>query len=319
MLYKLMENRVYRTYTGGANIDKFYGKPVCENSSFPEDWTASVIKAFNPGREGIIEGYGRISDGSLVKDVINGEFKCLVKLLDAAERLVIQVHPTVEFAKKYFNSDFGKTECWYFLNCSEGAHVYVGFKEGVTKEQWRDVFDRQDIEKMLDMLHKVPVKSGDCIFISGGVPHAIGEGCFMIEVQEPSDLMGVTERKTPSGRMIDERKLHGGIGIENMMNMFDYNTMSFDETVKSCKLFGKELSHGVIELVGEKQTDKFSIHCLRGNGVYKPLRDKGVIIVTEGMGNINGISVTKGERLLFDDRDEINLTGNDNFCAIVCS
>ena len=163
MLYKLMENRVYRTYTGGANIDKFYGKPVCENSSFPEDWTASVIKAFNPGREGIIEGYGRISDGSLVKDVINGEFKCLVKLLDAAERLVIQVHPTVEFAKKYFNSDFGKTECWYFLNCSEGAHVYVGFKEGVTKEQWRDVFDRQDIEKMLDMLHKVPVKSGELI------------------------------------------------------------------------------------------------------------------------------------------------------------
>ena len=318
MIYKLMENRVYRTYTGGANIDKFYGKLVGENSNFPEDWTASVIKAFNPGREDIEEGYGKIIDGRLVKDVVNDEFKCLVKLLDSAERLVIQVHPTVEFAKKYFNSDFGKTECWYFLDCSEGAHVYVGFKEGITKEKWRDVFDRQDIEKMLDMLHKIPVKSGDCIFISGGVPHAIGAGCFMIETQEPSDLMGVTEKKTSSGRVIDERKLHGGIGIENMMKMFDYKGMSFDETVNNCKLSKKELSRGVFEIVGEKQTDKFTIHLLSNGGVYEPSRQNGVIIVTEGMGDINGIAVKKGDRLLFNNKDKIFLNSDENFCAVVC-
>lgn len=146
------ENSVFRTYPVGKHIDNFLGKSDCRNGSFPEDRTASVVKAFNPGMENIVKGIGRVLNGNPVKNLANGEMKCLVKLLDAAERLVIQVHPTVEFAKKYFNTSYGKTECWFFLDCDADAHVYVGFKENVTYELWKNAFKTQNIEMMRDML-----------------------------------------------------------------------------------------------------------------------------------------------------------------------
>ncbi|MBD9010365.1 MAG: mannose-6-phosphate isomerase, partial [Clostridiales bacterium] len=93
MLYKLKENRVYRTYIGGRHIDEFFGKRNPENGFYPEDWTASTVKAFNPGREDIDEGEGKTGEGISVKELVNGEMTCLVKLLDSDERLVIQVHP----------------------------------------------------------------------------------------------------------------------------------------------------------------------------------------------------------------------------------
>ena len=105
MIATLQENRVFRTYLGGKHIDTFYGREKGEDSYFPEDWTASLIKAYNPGREAIVEGYGRLADGSEVRNLPGLELRCLVKLLDSAERLVIQVHPTKEFAKEYFASD----------------------------------------------------------------------------------------------------------------------------------------------------------------------------------------------------------------------
>ena len=114
MLYKLRENRVYRTYLGGKHIDEFYKKSHCENGFFPEDWTASVVRAFNPGRENIIEGEGITTDGQIIKNLASGEMTCLVKLLDAAERLVIQVHPTVDFAKNTLIQNLGKRNAGIF-------------------------------------------------------------------------------------------------------------------------------------------------------------------------------------------------------------
>ena len=63
---------------------------------------------------------------------------------------------------------------------------------------------------MLSCLHKVPVKPGELWFVDGGIPHAIGAGCFMIELKEPSDLMVIPERQTPSGRKLSDVKLHCG-------------------------------------------------------------------------------------------------------------
>ena len=317
MLYKLKENRVYRTYLGGKHIDKFYGRTECSDGYFPEDWTASVVSAFNPGRESIIEGIGITDDGRSVKDLVNGEMKCLVKLLDSAERLVIQVHPTVDFAEKYFHSKFGKTECWYFLECAPSAHVYLGFKEGITRDNWTTAVNNQNTELMLSMLHKVPVKSGDCIFVAGGVPHAIGEGCFMIEVQEPSDLMGVVEKKTPSGKIIADVKLHGGIGFDNMLNMFNYIGSSFDNILNQYKHIPSEIREGTYEIIGGKTTDKFSIHCIENGGSFTPARKNGVIIITDGTGVINKVNVKKGDRLFFNSNDTLNVTG-ENIKAIIC-
>ena len=102
----------------------------------------------------------------------------LIKMLDSVERLTIQVHPDKEYAKNILNSQFGKTESWYVLDArqveDEPSAGYMGFKKHVTKELWKEVFDQQDIPRMLNCLHKIEVKSGDAFMIYGGVPHAIG-------------------------------------------------------------------------------------------------------------------------------------------------
>ena len=101
MIKKIKENRVSRTYLGGKRIDAFFGKSEIENSFFPEDWTASVTSAYNSS-DGKLEGIGVTYEGEKITDLVgNDDFKILVKLLDSAERLVIQAHPTVQFAKEF--------------------------------------------------------------------------------------------------------------------------------------------------------------------------------------------------------------------------
>lgn len=283
MVFSFKENRVRRAYTGGMQIDKFTGKEVCENSNCPEEWLASAVTAFNPDYSPIEnEGLSICDNGQLFSDIIkanaegvfgkrlnekhHGKSSILVKLLDSAERLVIQCHPTIDFAKKYFNSSFGKTECWYFLDAQPGACVYLGFKEGITKEKWISLFQSQDVEGMLDCLHKFPVAKGDLWFVDGGIPHAIGAGCFMIELQEPTDLMVIPEKTTPSGRMLSDVKLHGGLGWETMFDCFIYEGKSQEKTKE--RYYRKSIfeSNKLYPVVDDSLTDKFSMHNFRVDG-----------------------------------------------------
>ena len=318
MIEKLQENRVFRTYLGGKHIDEFYGRDSGEDSYFPEDWTASLVKAYNPGREAIVEGYGHLADGREVRGLQGISLRCLVKLLDSAERLVIQVHPTKEFAKEYFASDYGKTECWYFLDCDEDACIYLGFKKGVAPKKWREVFDRQDIPEMLDMLHRIPVKKGDCVFVDGGLPHAIGKGCFMIEIQEPSDLMGVTERRTPSGREIADAKIHGGIGVDNMMKMFHYSGSEAPDVLDNHFQKARMCDRGVRCLVDGERTDKFSLYELSEGADFCPEIKTGILIITEGEGILNGVFVKRGDRLLYCDEARLQLSSETHCKAVLC-
>ena len=201
-------NRVWRTYSGGALIDNWKKTSPEVDGSFPEEWIMSTITARGknrPENEGLtlIE----TNDGVFsLKELINSNLELhlgsdlaekygttgvLIKMLDSMERLTIQVHPDKKYAKNILNSEFGKTESWYVLNTrevyGEKPVVYMGFKKHVTKAIWKTHFDNQDIEGMLDCLHKIEVKPGDAFMIYGGVPHAIGAGCFLMEVQEPTD------------------------------------------------------------------------------------------------------------------------------------
>jgi len=301
MVFSFKENRVRRAYTGGMQIDKFIGKEICKDSNMPEEWLASTVTAFNPDYEPVEnEGLSICSNGEIFKDVLEencekilgkrlnekycGKASILVKLLDSAERLVIQCHPTVPFAKEHFNSDFGKTECWYFLDTKPEACVYLGFKEGITKEKWVALFENQDVEGMLNCLHKIPVKKGELWFVDGGIPHAIGAGCFMIELQEPSDLMVIPEKVTPSGRVLSEIKLHCGLGFDKMFDCFVYEGMN-EEEIKN-RYFRKSVfeDNKFNAIVDDTLTDKFSMSSLRVNG--EMIFDLGdtfaVCVVTDG-------------------------------------
>lgn len=129
------ETRVWRTYRGGKMLDEFLGKDTAEDTFYPEDWISSFVEAKNknyiPG-----EGITRvILDGEElpITEAVSpddfgegrGESGVLIKLLDAAERLGIQVHPTPEFSRKSFGTDYGKTECWHILGARENTDASI--------------------------------------------------------------------------------------------------------------------------------------------------------------------------------------------------
>ena len=155
-LIRLDNPRVWRTYLGGRMIDALHGNPDGEDGHFPEEWIMSVVAARNVGREDVKdEGLSHIyGTQTALKELIEanpaeylgaghaaGE-KCdlgvLVKIIDSSERLTIQ---------REIN---GEKPC-----------IYLGFKRGVTRERWKELFDKQDLDGMLDSLERFDVKARD--------------------------------------------------------------------------------------------------------------------------------------------------------------
>ena len=341
-------------YLGGGRIDAFCGLPadVLDGVPRPEDWLASTTQAFNGAIEIDGEGLGRLEDGRLVKDVA-GTLPILVKLLDSDERLVVQAHPTVPCAKRLFGSPVGKTECWYFLpGTAPDACVYLGFKPGITREKWEEAVrtgmednrqptsghptgepsncrtgcrlsnaDRPASTSLISFLHRIPVAPGDFVFVDAGVPHAIGAGCFMVELQEPSDLMVVAERFTPSGRRIPDAKMHGGVGWEKMFDVYEYEGLDYEEVCRRYVRRGfsrkERKDHKAFCICGPEFTDKFGMwRVLGGGGIAFP-RDRSVAVVTDGAGSVNGVDVKKGDRLLVCGAE--NLEAHGDVALVVCA
>lgn len=112
------------------------------------------------------------------------DFPVLVKLIDAKDRLSIQVHPDDAYARAH-GSSFGKTEMWYIVDCEPGASLYYGFNHSIAKEEFRRRIENNTLE---EVLNKVPVHRGDVFFIEAGTLHAIGAGILIAEIQQSSNL-----------------------------------------------------------------------------------------------------------------------------------
>jgi mannose-6-phosphate isomerase len=113
-----------------------------------------------------------------------------VKFLDSAIRLPMQVHPTRDFSRAHFGSPYGKAESWIILDTREDACIYFGFKEKQTKADFEALVRKSEADKecMTSVVNRVPVKAGDVFFVDAGIIHAIGAGCLILEVQEPTDF-----------------------------------------------------------------------------------------------------------------------------------
>jgi mannose-6-phosphate isomerase len=193
-------------YRGGHRILAFRGEPASddENLREPEDWLASTTALFAGGR-----GPSTLPDGRLLSEAIDAdpsdwlgpdhqlrfgmEPGLLVKLLDAAERLPVHAHPDQAFAARYLGSRHGKTEAWLVLDADPDASVWLGFSDYVDAAELRSLVDAEG-EELLGLLHEVPVRRGDAIVVPAGLPHAIGAGVFVLELQEPTDFSVMLER-----------------------------------------------------------------------------------------------------------------------------
>lgn len=185
---------------GGGKLRKLFNKDI------PDDMTGESLEiSALPGRESVIVN-GELSGKTLTEaaDVMGaellGEFKefpLLLKLLDAKERLSVQVHPDDEYAARV-EGKRGKTEAWYILNADPGAKLVFGVK-AKSSEELRQIVASGHIE---DTLNWIDVRPGDCLYIQSGTVHAIGGGIVLYEIQQSSD---VTYRMWDWGR---PREIH---------------------------------------------------------------------------------------------------------------
>lgn len=201
-------NRVYRIYLGGMPYQEIFqdGYDDGTDNMFPEEWVASKVKAINPKYFGKRDGVSVVRGTDIFFDDLLREYPdellggrkydCLVKFLDSAIRLPFQVHPTKEFSRENFHSEYGKTEAWLVVATRPGAKLYFGFKDKITKEELSALEERSETEKdiMGKLLCGVDAKPGDIWLIKAGLIHAIGAGCTIIEVQEPTDFTIQPER-----------------------------------------------------------------------------------------------------------------------------
>ncbi|MCX6309437.1 MAG: class I mannose-6-phosphate isomerase [Bacteroidia bacterium] len=327
---KQLPNRVWRTYTGGALIDQWKFGTTQEDGSFPEEWIMSTISARGKNRP-TEEGLSRLvlptgeitlndliiqNKGLFLGDKIARKFGTtgvLIKMLDSKERLTIQVHPDKEYARSMLHSNFGKTESWYILGGREmdgvKSAVYLGFKQGITPEIWGELFKKQDIAGMLNCLHRFDVQPGDAFMIYGGVPHAIGSGCFLLEVQEPTDYTMRVEKVTPGGLIIGDELIHQGVGEENMLKCFHYDGCSFEEATNRWKISPKTLestdTYTLKTIFNKFHTDCFGLNELNLNGAFE-LKGNGtffvaVIYAGEGIITCGGVDYPfkQGDEIFF--------------------
>jgi len=272
---RLQPTRVYRFYRGGALIDRLRGEPERDGDR-PEDWLGSVVPARNPGRDEPFAGLSRLEEGALLRDAIEarreawGTPNLLVKLLDPVERLPVHAHPDRTFAREHVGSDYGKTEAWLVVATREGpVDVWLGLRDDVDRERYRDWIDSQDTDALLGSLHPLSLEVGDIVYVPAGVPHAIGGGALIVELQEPTDFSIICEWK---GFPISPEDAHLGIG--------------WDEAIDALRLDAYEPSLGL----PPEAREFFSV-----DDRAEPGGRFGVLLVLEGEGELAGEHVRPGD------------------------
>lgn len=172
---------------GGSKLRTVYGKPIAEIPT-GESLEVSCI----PGLEStddagvklpdLIAAYGERFAGKYAGET----FPLLLKFIDAAESLSVQVHPDDTYANANENGKLGKTEAWLILDAPAGSQLVYGIKNGTTLAELRTACEAgAEVEPLL---RKVDVKPGDVCFIPAGCVHAIGAGIMLYEIQQSSDV-----------------------------------------------------------------------------------------------------------------------------------
>ena len=214
----LLKERVW----GGRRLEELYGKPLPAGVPIGESWEITDRP----------EGVSMIRNGPLAgKDLrwlmehhheevlgaagsAGGRFPLLVKILDAQEKLSLQVHPPADLAASL--SGEPKTELWYVAAAAPGAELYVGLKKGTIRSE----FERKIADgAVADCFHRVPVKRGDVMFLPSGRVHALGAGLVIFEIQQNSDTTYRVDDWNRMGLDGKPRELH----VEQSLRCIDFN------------------------------------------------------------------------------------------------
>jgi len=294
----LNRNRVGRIYTGGKLFADFFGDEPVDNF-LPEEWVCSSVLALNEGSTIENEGLSTVKGTNvLFKDLLEnfpkemlGErkvFSVLVKLLDSSVRLPIQAHPDKAYSKKYLNSEFGKAESWVIMATRENAALFFGFKNKMTKEEFRRAV-QMSIEEpnyMEPLLNRIPVKVGDVFLVPAKMVHAIGAGCLILETQEPTDFT-IQPEGWCAGNRISEHTMYLGLPEDIALDVFNFDIYGEEATKlakKEPKILYEKDGMKRESLISYEDTPCFSVNKISINGVTNDFTAPAIYIVTKGTG-----------------------------------
>lgn len=192
MLYPFVFEPVFKDRIwGGRELERLFGKKIPTGKRIGESWEISdrpgdasvIVNGPLAGKDlrWLMEHHGGEVLGG-AKPAAEGRFPLLCKILDAREKLSLQVHPPASKAAELKGEP--KTEMWFIADAAPDASLYVGLKRGVT----RAGFEQKIADgTVADCFHRLPVKAGDAMFLPSGRVHAIGDGLVIFEIQQNSD------------------------------------------------------------------------------------------------------------------------------------
>lgn len=219
LLYPLKFKPVYKDYPwGNTTLPARFGREE-PDGVYAESWEVST----HPDGESIVVNGAwsgqplsqvlRESGPEILGSAVEGnDFPLLIKLIDAAKPLSVQVHPNNQNAAKVQGDP--KTEMWYFLN-EEPAQIYCGLTPGVTRQDFVEAMAEEHFE---DVLRKVSLRKGEAAYVPGGRVHAIDAGCLILEIQQRSNT---TYRVYDWGRVGNDgkpRELH----VDKALQVIDF-------------------------------------------------------------------------------------------------
>ncbi len=228
-LYPLKFETIFKEKIwGGTKIRDILNKDFSPLKNCGETWEISGVPGnLSKVAEGNLKGrtlpdliseYKEDLVGSKVYEQYGNEFPLLVKFIDAAEDLSIQVHPNDKLAKVRHNS-LGKSEMWYVFQADKGAKLISGFNKDTNQQEFLEYLNSG---RLTDLLNYEDVQSDDCFYLPAGRVHTIGKGLLLAEIQQSSD---VTYRIYDFDRTDDEgnkRELH----TEEAIDAIDYQSHS---------------------------------------------------------------------------------------------
>ena len=296
----LPANQPETFYRGAGRIAAFRADASLPDR--PEDWIASTTSRFGLAPS----GQSALPDGRLLAEAIaaapdwwlgpahisaHGDNPAiLVKLLDAGQRLPLHVHPDRRFATDHLASPYGKTEAWVIVSAEPDAYVNLGFARDVEAVELSAWVTGQHTDTMLAATNRIPIRAGDAVLCPAGVPHAIGPGVLLVEVQEPTDfsvLLEYTGFGLPGG--------HLGLGYDLALECVDRGGWSAQ---RIAALRGPS---GTSRLLPPAADEFFAADRVRGP-VARLDAAFSVVVVVTGAGTLTGehdrLPVRRGDTLL---------------------
>ena len=306
--YPLLLKPVVKDYLwGGKRLkDEFHFETEKEIAA--EGWMLAVHK---DGTNTVVNGdlKGRTLDSVLSSWGYKDKFPILIKLIDAKDKLSVQVHPDNAYALEK-EGEYGKTEMWYIVDCKPGARLIYGFNREISKAEFKERITDNTLDEVMNY---VPVNVGDVFFISAGTLHAIGEGILIAEIQQNSNT---TYRVSDYGRLGADgkpRELH----VDKALDV----TVTKPSVIPYGKV-GEPTEHDYGYSRHLAKCEYFDVTHYKLDGEL-PLASKEnfiSLLVLDGNASVNygseSIKVKKGDSVLIPKHFSVNVTGK---AEIICS